>query len=74
VKEKDKPETIAVSAGRMTKEHYGAVNTPVYRTSTILHPSYESLKTEAHDRKTSMNQLCISKLLQVIDAELVTVE
>ena len=31
----------------MTKEHYGAVNTPVYRTSTILHPSYESLKTEA---------------------------
>jgi len=47
VKERDKPETIAVSAGRMTKEHYGAVNTPVYRTSTILHPSYESLKTEA---------------------------
>ena len=47
MKEKDKPETIAVSAGRMTKEHYGAVNTPVYRTSTILHPSYESLKTEA---------------------------
>jgi len=47
VKEKDKPETIAVSAGRMTKEHYGAVNTPVYRTSTILHPSFESLKTEA---------------------------
>src|SRR6185312_431494 len=42
-----KPETIAVSAGRMTKEHYGAVNTPVYRTSTILHPSFESLKTEA---------------------------
>ena len=35
---------------------------------------HESLKTEAHDRKTSMNQLCISKLLQVIDAELVTVE
>ena len=35
---------------------------------------HEALKTEAHDRKTSMNQLCISKLLQVIDAELVTVE
>ena len=35
---------------------------------------HESLKTEAHDRKTSMNQLCISKLLQVIDAELVTAE
>jgi predicted HicB family RNase H-like nuclease len=30
---------------------------------------HESLKTEAHDRNTSMNQLCISKLLQVIEAE-----
>jgi len=32
---------------------------------------HESLKTEAHDRRTSMNQLCISKLLQVIDNQLV---
>jgi predicted HicB family RNase H-like nuclease len=31
---------------------------------------HESLRAEAHDRKTSMNQLCISKLLQVIDAEM----
>jgi cystathionine beta-lyase len=44
---KDKPETIAVSAGRMTAEHFGAVNTPVYRTSTILHPNLDSLKAEA---------------------------
>jgi cystathionine beta-lyase len=47
VTSKDKPETIAVSAGRMTREHFGSVNTPVYRTSTILHPTLESLKTEA---------------------------
>jgi cystathionine beta-lyase len=47
VSNEDKPETIAVSAGRMTREHYGSVNTPVYRTSTILHPTLESLKTEA---------------------------
>jgi cysteine-S-conjugate beta-lyase len=46
VSSEKKPETIAVSAGRMTAEHFGAVNTPVYRTSTILHPSYESLKSE----------------------------
>jgi predicted HicB family RNase H-like nuclease len=32
---------------------------------------HESLRAEAHDRRTSMNQLCISKLLQVIDNELV---
>jgi predicted HicB family RNase H-like nuclease len=35
---------------------------------------HESLRAEAHDRKTSMNQLCISKLLQVIEAELMPVE
>ncbi|MBV8977459.1 MAG: cystathionine beta-lyase [Alphaproteobacteria bacterium] len=44
---KEKPDTIAVSAGRMTREHFGVVNTPVYRTSTILHPSLESMKGEA---------------------------
>jgi predicted HicB family RNase H-like nuclease len=35
---------------------------------------HESLRAEAHDRKTSMNQLCISKLLQVIDAEMMPAE
>jgi predicted HicB family RNase H-like nuclease len=35
---------------------------------------HESLKTEAHDRRTSMNKLCISKLLQVIDDDLVPTE
>jgi predicted HicB family RNase H-like nuclease len=35
---------------------------------------HESLGAEAHDRKTSMNQLCISKLLHVINGELVPVE
>jgi predicted HicB family RNase H-like nuclease len=32
---------------------------------------HEYLKTEAHERHTSMNKLCISKLLQMIDNELV---
>jgi predicted HicB family RNase H-like nuclease len=32
---------------------------------------HESLRAEAHDRHTSMNKLCISKLLQVVDDELV---
>ena len=35
---------------------------------------HESLRAEAHDRKTSMNQLCISKLLMVIESELMPVE
>jgi len=30
---------------------------------------HESLLAQAHDRRTSMNQLCISKLLQVLGGE-----
>ena len=32
---------------------------------------HEALRTEAHEKKTSMNKLCISKLLQNVDAELI---
>ena len=32
---------------------------------------HESLRTEAHEKKTSMNKLCISKLLQMVDGELI---
>jgi predicted HicB family RNase H-like nuclease len=32
---------------------------------------HEALRTEAHDLRTSMNKLCISKLLQVIDEEMI---
>lgn len=46
-----KPETIAVSAGRMTREHFGSVNTPVYRTSTVLYPDIEALVTESQPYK-----------------------
>jgi predicted HicB family RNase H-like nuclease len=35
---------------------------------------HESLRAEAHDRHTSMNKLCISKLLQVVDGDLVPAE
>lgn len=41
--DKDRPATIAVSAGRMTKQHFGVVNTPVYRASTILHDDVAAL-------------------------------
>jgi predicted HicB family RNase H-like nuclease len=35
---------------------------------------HEALKEEAKQHKTSMNKLCISKLLQVVDDELVPAE
>lgn len=33
---------------------------------------YESLRSEAHSRKTSLNQLCVSKLLRGIHSNLVS--
>jgi len=41
---KDKPETRIVSEGRMSDSHFGAVNTPVYRASTILYPDLAAIK------------------------------
>jgi predicted HicB family RNase H-like nuclease len=46
------------------------------RVITVRMPKslHESLRDEAQDKRTSMNQLCISKLLQVIDNELIPTE
>jgi cystathionine beta-lyase len=44
-----KDETIAVVAGRDPKAHYGAVNTPVYRASTILFETFEDFAAGVHD-------------------------
>src|ERR1700748_2580433 len=40
----DRPETRIVSEGRMSDSHFGAVNTPVYRASTILYPDLAAIK------------------------------
>jgi cystathionine beta-lyase len=40
-----KKETRAVHDGRMSAEHFGVVNTPVYRASTILYPNLAALET-----------------------------
>ena len=45
--EKDKPETRLTSEGRMSAEHFGVVNTPVYRASTILYPDLKALKANS---------------------------
>jgi cystathionine beta-lyase len=37
-------ETLAAHAGRMSREHFGVVNTPVYRASTILYDDFASLE------------------------------
>ncbi|HEX3942716.1 MAG TPA: cystathionine beta-lyase [Rhizomicrobium sp.] len=40
-----KKETRAVHAGRMSVEHFGVVNTPVYRASTILYRDLTTLES-----------------------------
>jgi cystathionine beta-lyase len=54
-KKSSKPETIAVAAGRMSREHFGTVNTPVYRTSTVLYPDTAALL--AHDAPYSYGRI-----------------
>lgn len=39
-----KDETSYVTAGRKPDEQFGAVNTPVYRASTILYPSLDAIR------------------------------
>ena len=50
-----------------------AENREPTRVITVRLPKslHESLRTEAHERKTSMNKLCISKLLQMVDSDLI---
>jgi predicted HicB family RNase H-like nuclease len=51
----------------------GGDDTEPTRVITVRLPKslHESLRAEAHQKRTSMNKLCISKLLQVIDEELI---
>ena len=43
--DKLKNDTVATHAGRMSAEHFGVVNTPVYRASTILYPDLATLES-----------------------------
>ena len=56
---------------RLREKTAGADGKEPTRVITVRLPRslHESLKDEANSRKTSMNQLCISKLLQVIEEE-----
>jgi cystathionine beta-lyase len=45
----DKPDTKAVSSGRMSKAHFGMVNTPVYRASTVLFSDFETMENHSQE-------------------------
>ena len=48
--------TRAITKGRTSAEHHGAVNTPVYHASTILHPDVESFE-HRHDPSTDRRKV-----------------
>jgi predicted HicB family RNase H-like nuclease len=58
------------------RERSGGGNDPrePTRVITVRLPKsvHESLRAEASDRKTSMNKLCISKLLQVVGDQMIS--
>lgn len=60
--------SLRESSAAATTEDKEPIRVITVRLPKSLH---ESLRAEAHDRQTSMNKLCISKLLQVIDEDLV---
>lgn len=43
-----KKDTLLTHAGRSPEAHSGAVNTPVYRVSTVIHPDAGSLAASSH--------------------------
>lgn len=58
------------------KKNAGDTESEPTRVITVRLPTsmHEYLKSEAHDLHTSMNKLCISKLLQVIEQDLIPSE
>jgi predicted HicB family RNase H-like nuclease len=61
----------------LTRLRERAADTPVLPEATCVitvrlpKSLHDALRAEAHDHRTSMNKLCISKLLQFIDTQLV---
>jgi hypothetical protein len=57
------------------RDRRGLVSAPTEpnRVITVRLPQslHDLLRAEAHDRHTSMNKLCISRLLQMVDDQLV---
>jgi len=73
----ERTETYAEIQQMLTRLRERAADTPPLqeptRVITVRLPKslHDALRAEAHDHHTSMNKLCISKLLQFIDNELV---
>ncbi len=74
-------EEIQIMLAKLREKHTSKQSgasgpTEATRVITVRLPKclHESLRTEAHDKRTSMNKLCISKLVQFIDEGLVPAE
>lgn len=70
-KRNDKPETSLSRKGRKSAEHHGAVNTPVYRASTILYPDLASLETNkgeySYGRRATPTSRSLEELMNTLE-------
>jgi len=66
-------EIQAMLAKLRFKDDGSATKQEPVRVITVRMPAsmHEALKDEAHTYRTTINQLCISKLVQILDSELV---
>ena len=76
-KESSQYETIQHMLAQLRQVNSGSIDgEEPTRVITVRLPKsvHEAIRSEAFDRRTSMNKLCISKLVQLIDAKFVPVE
>jgi cystathionine beta-lyase len=70
-KKNDKPETNLTQKGRKSAEHHGAVNTPVYRASTILYPDLASLEGNksaySYGRRATPTSRSLEELMNTLE-------
>lgn len=69
-------QTVQLMLTELRKQTVAANPEEPTRVITVRIPKslHEALRIEAHEHRTSMNKLCISKLLQFIDNEMVPTE
>ncbi len=65
-----KTQTIVTHGGRMSREHFGAVNTPVYRASTMLCSGMEALQSGSAPYTYGRRGTPSSKSLEAVINEL----
>jgi len=69
-KHKPSPETILTHSGRRTEEHFGFVNTPVFRGSTVLFKTIDDLDNHDHPYRYGRTGNPTTRAVETVVSEL----